>query len=139
MSKVITSVVAGIIVKEDQILIAQRSDKVDHPLKWEFPGGKLLPNESTNQALIREFKEELSIEIKKPYFLMKYIYEYKHLKKVHLSFFKIDDYLGKIANNIHSKVIWTNVTDIKSYDFLDGDIKIIENIVNANILGLKSK
>ncbi|MDB9776900.1 (deoxy)nucleoside triphosphate pyrophosphohydrolase [Alphaproteobacteria bacterium] len=139
MSKVITSVVAGIIVKEDLILIAQRSNKVDHPLKWEFPGGKLLPNESINQALIREFKEELSIEIKKSYFLMEYIYEYKYLKKVHLSFFKIDDYLGKIANNIHSKIIWTNVIDIKSYDFLDGDIKIIENIVNADILGLKSK
>jgi len=39
LSKVTTNVVGGIIVKGDKILIAQRSDRADHPLKWEFPGG----------------------------------------------------------------------------------------------------
>ena len=139
MSKVITNVVGGIIVKGDKILIAQRSDRADHPLKWEFPGGKVLPNENINQALMREFKEELGIEIKKSFFLMDYIHEYKYLKKVHLHFFKIDDYLGKIFNHVHSKIIWINVIDIKNFDFLDGDIKIIEYIANTDILGLKSK
>ena len=139
MSKVITNVVGGIIVKGDKILIAQRSDRADHPLKWEFPGGKVLSNENINQALMREFKEELGIEIKKSFFLMDYIHEYKYLKKVHLHFFKIDDYLGKISNHVHSKIIWTNAIDIKNFDFLDGDIKIIEYIANTDILGLKSK
>ena len=139
MSKVITNVVGGIIVKGDKILIAQRADRADHPLKWEFPGGKVLPNENINQALMREFREELGIEIKKSLFLMDYNHEYEYLKKVHLHFFKIDDYLGKISNHVHSKIIWTNAIDIKNFDFLDGDIKIIEYMANTDILGLKSK
>ena len=139
MSKVITNVVGGIIVKGDKILIAQRSDRADHPLKWEFPGGKVLPNENINQALMREFKEELGIEIKKSFFLMDYIHEYKYLKKVHLHFFKIDDYLGKISNNVHRKITWINLSELKRFDFLDGDVNIIEQIINTDILGFSGK
>ena len=59
MSKKI-DVVAAMIQKGDQILIAKR---VSPPKSWEFPGGKVEEGESKEQALIREIREELSVQI----------------------------------------------------------------------------
>ena len=56
-------VVGGLIYQNKKILICQRKEDDDHPLKWEFPGGKVKDLENNNEALRRELKEELSIEI----------------------------------------------------------------------------
>ena len=56
-------VVAAIIKKNNNYLIVQRNKKKHMGLKWEFPGGKVENNESFKQALSREIKEELNIEI----------------------------------------------------------------------------
>ena len=60
----------GIIVDENKILVAQRSIQKEHPLKWEFPGGKIKVNENPIEALKREMKEELSVDVKKYKFLI---------------------------------------------------------------------
>src|SRR6185312_8739068 len=54
-------VVAAIIERSGCVLIGQRQPEQSHPLKWEFPGGKVELNESPEQALARELEEELSI------------------------------------------------------------------------------
>jgi len=61
-------VCCALIIKDDRILITQRSEKMKLPLKWEFPGGKLENNEKAETAIIREIKEELlmNIEVLKP-------------------------------------------------------------------------
>ena len=82
-------VVGGLIFDNNKLLIAQRNSKKEHPLKWEFPGGKVLPNEQTEQALVREISEELSIKINNPEFLLDYTFSYTQTKTVHLFFFKI--------------------------------------------------
>ena len=74
-------VVGGLILDKNKILICQRTEDCDHPLKWEFPGGKTLVDESTENALIREIKEELKINIQEYKFLYDYIFEYKSLNK----------------------------------------------------------
>ena len=53
----------GLIVKKNKILICQRSSDNEHPLKWEFPGGKVKNQEEPQQALKRELNEELKITI----------------------------------------------------------------------------
>ena len=55
-------VVAGLILKNNKLLICQRPKFKDHPLKWEFPGGKIKNDETNEEALIREINEELSIQ-----------------------------------------------------------------------------
>ena len=57
-------VVAALIVRDDEILICQRTERQPHPLKWEFPGGKIEANEEPAAALCRELEEELGIEAK---------------------------------------------------------------------------
>lgn len=53
----------ALIEQEGKVLIAQRGPDMSNPLLWEFPGGKLLPQETPSESLIREIKEELGLEI----------------------------------------------------------------------------
>ena len=126
----------GIIGDENKILVAQRSIQKEHPLKWEFPGGKVNENENPIEALKREIKEELSVDVKKSKLLLDYEYEYQDIKKIHLYFYKIDEYVGKVRNIEHNQLLWTHCNDLEKLDFLDGDRMIIDRIQNSNILGL---
>ena len=65
-------VVGGLIYQNKKILICQRKEDGDHPLKWEFPGGKLKNYENNQEALKRELKEETQLELPhEPKFLYK--------------------------------------------------------------------
>lgn len=56
-------VVAAIIERGGRILVSQRGPGVGHSGRWEFPGGKREPGESDLQALARELREELDVEV----------------------------------------------------------------------------
>lgn len=56
------AVVAGIAARNGKIMLCQRKPTGHDPLKWEFPGGKVEPGESPEQALERELNEELAIQ-----------------------------------------------------------------------------
>jgi 8-oxo-dGTP diphosphatase len=56
--------VAGIAVRDGRILVAKRVEGGPIGLRWEFPGGKVEPGESDDDALVREFDEELGIAVK---------------------------------------------------------------------------
>tara|TARA_Y100001935_G_C17232274_1_gene471041 strand:+ start:716 stop:1129 length:414 start_codon:yes stop_codon:yes gene_type:complete len=128
------NVVGGLILHKNKILICQRKEDCDHPLKWEFPGGKTLVNESSEMALIREIKEELKIDTLEYKFLYDYIFEYKNLnKKIHLNFYLITKFSNDIINTIHEQVKWIEIHDLSNYDFLEGDYEIIQKIINNDI------
>lgn len=56
-------VVAGLVMRRGRVLIAQRTESQAMPLQWEFPGGKVEPGENPVEALVRELREELAIEV----------------------------------------------------------------------------
>ena len=122
-------VVAGLILQNNKLLICQRPNFKDHPLKWEFPGGKIKNDETIEEALIREINEELSINIINYEELISYNFNYKDLnKKVFICFYIVNNFSGKVLNNFHKKLKWIEIKDIREYDFLEGDLKIIEHI-----------
>ena len=124
-------VVGGLIYQNEKILICQRKEEGDHPLKWEFPGGKLKDNENNQEALKRELKEELSIEINEIIFFDEYLYEYKKLSKnLKLVFFQIFQFEGEIQNKVHQQLKWIDISKLGDYDFLEGDLKIINKLMN---------
>ena len=125
-------VVAGLIFQNNKLLICQRPKFKDHPLKWEFPGGKIKKNETSEDALIREINEELSINIFNYNELISYSFNYSDLgKAVFINFYLIKNFTGKILNNFHNQLKWIEIKDIRQYDFLEGDLKIID-FINSN-------
>ena len=125
-----TTVVGGIIYQNKKILICQRKEVGDHPLKWEFPGGKLRNFEENQEALRRELKEELNIEIIEMSFFDEYLYEYKELsKKLKLVFYHILQFEGEVQNLVHHQLKWIDISNLSDYDFLEGDHKIINKLI----------
>ena len=105
-----TTVVGGIIYQNKKILICQRKEVGDHPLKWEFPGGKLRDFEENQEVLRRELKEELNIEIIEMSFFDEYLYEYKELsKKLKLVFYHIFQFEGEMQNLVHHQLKWIDI------------------------------
>ena len=112
-------------------MICQRPNFKDHPLKWEFPGGKIKNDETNEEALIREINEELSINIINYVKMISYNFNYKDLnKKVFIYFYLVNNFSGKVLNNFHKELKWIEIKDIREYDFLEGDHKIIDHISN---------
>ena len=127
-------VVGGLIVKKNKILICQRSSDNEHPLKWEFPGGKVKNQEEPQQALKRELNEELKITIEQPIYLCDYMFEYLDLgKNVSLFFFLINEYSGEISNSVHNQLKWIEIKQLSDYDFLEGDHEIIKKILKNDL------
>jgi len=125
-----TTVVGGIIYQNKKILICQRKEVGDHPLKWEFPGGKVRDFEENQEALRRELKEELNIEIIEMSFFDEYLYEYKELsKKLKLVFYRIFQFEGEMQNLVHHQLKWIDISNLSDYDFLEGDHKIINKLI----------
>ena len=122
-------VVAGLILQNDKLLICQRPNFKDHPLKWEFPGGKIKNDETNEEALMREINEELSINIINYEEMISYNFNYKDLnKRVFIYFYLVNNFSGKVLNNFHKELKWIEIKDIREYDFLEGDLKIIDHI-----------
>ena len=120
----IANVVAGVLTKENFFFIAQRNRHKHLGLKWEFPGGKVGMNETNEEALKREIKEELNINI----LVKKKITQEKFKDDrvdiiLHYYFCEIID--GNINLNEHEKSIWVSKNDLYRYDMVEGDRSII--------------
>ncbi|HDR05483.1 MAG TPA: (deoxy)nucleoside triphosphate pyrophosphohydrolase [Candidatus Marinimicrobia bacterium] len=128
-------VVAALIHLDGKLLICQRrADDASHPLKWEFPGGKVKPDESHSQALIRELQEELGIQALEMEFICSYPFQYQGKNPLELHFYFVHDYLGLIKNRQFAKLLWIDSAQIKTFDFLAGDEVIVEKIFSGEII-----
>jgi len=124
MAKAVT-VVAGVICHGGKILIGQRKRHDWHGGKWEFPGGKIESGEEPVEALVRELREELGIEAHIGPELQRYLFKYDTRPPVQLIFFEVRDFRGVPVNYEFEQILWENATNLKNYDFLEGDKDII--------------
>ena len=120
-----TTVVAGVLMRDSLILICQRRADQPHALQWEFPGGKLEAGESPGAALARELREELGIEATPGRELMRYEFAYPGKSPILLIFFEVTDWSGEIENRIFQKIVWESRETLCGYDFLEGDLRFI--------------
>jgi len=118
-------VAVGILVNEkNQVLIAKRSSDKHQGGKWEFPGGKLEKGETSYQALCREMREEIGIEVQSATLLTEMTYHYKE-KTVSLDFYRIDKWLGTAQGMEQQPVRWVEKSDLDNYEFPEANSKII--------------
>lgn len=118
---------------ENQILVVQKGGETDHPYKWEFPGGKQTPGESEEDCIIREIKEELSIDIIIRGRLQEVTHDYGH-KKIKLIPFICEtlDELPFLTE--HIAFSWVNDGQLKSIDFSEADIYVAENYLSSSFV-----
>ena len=118
------NVVAAIIKKNNQYLIVQRNRKKHLGLKWEFPGGKVYDNETFEEALSREIKEELNITINMHEKIAEEKYKDEKINIV-LHYFLCSEKKGTIKLNEHEDLAWVEKKDFDKYDFAEGDRNIL--------------
>ena len=121
-------VVAGIIEREGRILICRRKAQQTHPLKWEFPGGKVERNETLPQALERELAEELDIHRVTCEEITRYDYTYPGKQPIRLVFFRVTEFDGEPRNLIFEEAQWAPRQDLGQFDFLEGDREFLRGI-----------
>lgn len=125
-------VVAAIIKNsEGKILIAQRNLKKSQGGLWEFPGGKIEKNESKEEAIVREIKEELNMDIKVDSYFDEKIYNYpdKIIKLITLNCTMINNKYEVLE---HEQIKWININEFKNYDFAPADIYFVDKIIKSN-------
>lgn len=120
-----TVVVAGVIERDGKILICRRRADQAHPLKWEFPGGKVEAGESPPAGLERELREELGIEAIPGQELMRYEFAYPGKQPVLLIFIGVAAWTGEIENRIFESMVWEEREALGGYDFLEGDAALL--------------
>ena len=127
MKKRIQVVGALILNKNQEFLICQRPKNKQRALLWEFVGGKVEQNESLQEALIRECKEELDIEIKPIRLFGSVSYDYPDIL-IDLSILECKLLSDKITIKEHNDIKWIKASEIDNYDFCPADIEILEQI-----------
>jgi len=121
-------VTAAVMVRNGKVLIAQRKAGSHMEFCWEFPGGKLEPDETPEECIVREIKEELDldIEVKDIYKVVKFKYEEKDILLL-CYLCKILSGKGKTLECNDFK--WVERDKLSEYEFVPADLPIVEKIM----------
>ena len=123
------AVVAGLILQDSHLLVCQRREGSVFPLRWEFPGGKVEHGERYADALRRELKEELGIQIHQPVEIFRHRHVYPGASEVSLRFFRVTRFRGEVRNRVFQQIRWVRVAELPRLDFLEGDLPLIAKLV----------
>lgn len=128
----IIPVICAIIYFDNKVLVAQRSEKMKLPLKWEFPGGKLEENENEIDCIKREIKEEINIEIGIRNKLSSSNYNYGVFK------IKLIPYIayyisGEIKLAEHANYLLLDKSELLNLDWAEADIPIVEEFLKLEL------
>ncbi len=118
-------VVAALIWDGDRFLACQRPVHKARGSLWEFVGGKVEPGETLSQALIRECREELDIEVRVGDVFMELTHEYPDLT-VHLTLFHASILCGMPKLLEHQAIRWITTQQIDELDFCPADRTILD-------------
>lgn len=122
-------VVAALIWENSRFLICQRPVTKTRAMEWEFAGGKVEPNETKEQALIRECREELGVTVA----VENVYYEVDHVYPditIHLTLFCARIAEGKPKLLEHNDMKWITPEEIPLYRFCPADEEILQKIIS---------
>lgn len=119
------NVSAALIFQNGNILITKRLPGYHLAGLWEFPGGKQEPDESLEECLERELKEELDIEVRAEKLISTVRHEYEK-KIVSLHVFECSHLSGDPKPIECQEFKWVKPEDLQLYEFPPPDLEIIE-------------
>jgi 8-oxo-dGTP diphosphatase len=117
-----------------EVLVCQRRPDQPMSLKWEFPGGKIEPGESAEEALTRELREELGIEAVIGPRITQLRHRYRNGATIDLQFFVVNQFAGTLDNRIFNDLRWSPLTALPTFDFLAADLSLIRDLSEGKLL-----
>ena len=123
------TVVAALIRKDNKYLIAKRLYSKDVIAgKYEFPGGKLEPGESEEEAVVREIKEEFGVTVKCERFVTNSMYRYP-TRAIDLRLYECAYVSGTFMLTDHSEIKWVTFDQLENYEFMPADEGLVNFLV----------
>ncbi|MGO1354091.1 MAG: NUDIX domain-containing protein [Brachybacterium tyrofermentans] len=124
-------VVGAVIVRDDRFLAARRRPGKSAGGRWEFPGGKIEPGESPQQALIRELREELGVEVTVGWLLGRGEADAGD-RDLHLDcYWTRLDHDGPLASTDHDRLEWVTRDQLATRDWADADVPVVAQILEG--------
>lgn len=133
-ARTVRYVAAALILRGSEVLICQR--RADQPMahKWEFPGGKIEPGETPEQAVARELDEELGIRAQIGSRIARIRHTYRSGGAVDLQFFAVHQFEGQLTNVIFQAMQWCALRDLPRFDFLAADRDLVRDLAAGKLL-----
>jgi 8-oxo-dGTP diphosphatase len=122
-------VTAGVLRRAGRILACRRKEG-SLAGKWEFPGGKIEPNETAEDCLARELEEELGLRARVRQLLHREIHTEAH-RTIELLFFDVSCPRGTLTLRDHDAARWVRPADLLRYDWAPADAAFVRRLVRA--------
>ncbi|BFM06239.1 8-oxo-dGTP diphosphatase MutT [Halioxenophilus aromaticivorans] len=126
-AKKVVHVAVGVVVQNQCVLLAKRAQHQHQGGLWEFPGGKVEPNESVAHALTRELQEELAIQVENCQPLMEIRHDYSD-KSVMLDVWVVDAFTGEPKGVEGQPLTWASAAELGDFDFPEANVAIVEKV-----------
>ena len=127
-------VVAAVIERADRrLFIGQRRGHDSSPLKWEFPGGTGEPDETPEQALARELREELGATLVRSTVIARTDYQYPDREMLAITFFAAEIVSVEVRPGPFERMAWVLPKELGEYDFLPANARLIAELATGRL------
>ncbi|CAM2065787.1 8-oxo-dGTP diphosphatase MutT [Sulfidibacter corallicola] len=131
----VVDVAVGLVLDGDRILVSQRKKEAHLGLKWEFPGGKPEAGETHEQALVREFREEVNLDVQVHSLFHECSFEYPE-RHVRLRFFLCRCRQPEQVRALEVLAVrWVPLHSLPALDFPAANGPVIEKLMDAHMAG----
>jgi mutator protein MutT len=125
--KISVHAVAGLVMRDGKLLVAERPEGKPYSGYWEFPGGKVEDNEGSDAAIKRELQEELGIEVTQADRWFDHLHAYPD-KTVLLELWRVSEFIGEPQSKENQVLRWVNYEEILHLRLLEGNLAILSQI-----------